>query len=179
MYYINTLRITTTAIYFIAIFIATTKGGISWGLGVGIIGLLARFPLRDHIRSWEHRETLKVYARMIENIVVVSEYEGDREVMKRARNEAFLLAQSKNKEFLKGNLKIHAFFYQENLAVEEHIKKIKTGSADIISHLIQCHSYDRFILLVAQWREKDNATQYQTIAKEDGVWFIENALDQE
>ena len=179
MYYIRTLRITTTAVYFIAIFIATTKGGIIWGLGVGIAGLLAWYPLRDHIRSWEYRETLKVYARMIENIIVKSEGRQDKGVIVRAKQELKLLKESKNKEYLQGNLKVHSFFYQENALVENMIDIKDSPHVSIKCHLVQCPTYDQFLMIVDEWREKDKAKQYENIAKEDGVWFIHNALEQE
>jgi hypothetical protein len=178
MQYINILRKTVTALYLISIFIATTRGGLIWGLAIGVGGLIAYIPFRDYIRSWEHREALKLYARMLENIVVISEYEDDKEVVQRAREELLLLEESQNKEFIKGNLKVHCFFFKVNEWVES-ILDLKYDTPQIKGHFIQCKSYDRFLEIVEEWKERDRVKQYEAIAKEDSVWFINHALEQQ
>jgi hypothetical protein len=99
----------------------------------------------------------------------------------RGQQEAVsLLAESGNKEFKKGNIKVHCFFYQPNQVKEDHIR-IKSDHPCIKSHLIQCPTYERFLEIVTEWQEEDNARQHKAIAEESkssGDWYIRNALGQ-
>jgi hypothetical protein len=124
------------------------------------------------------RKTLKEYARLIENRIVYSYNEHDKSVYSRAMEEVHFLKESGNREFQKGNLKVHCFFYQSNRITEKTIR-IKSDNAHIKCHLVQCSSYDRFILIVSEWQEKDNAKQHEHIATESGSWYIRNPLGQE
>lgn len=185
-------RATIIVTYFFFCFLITTRQGLFSGSIFAIAGLLAYIPIRRWMDKWEHRELLKEYATMIYNRVVYSDYYGDREVIGRALEEEALLEESGNNEYRQGNLKVHVFIYRKHLTEKEHILDLSASEADekefdeddfklskhkaIKIHLVQCPSYDRFIILVKAWQEEDNARQEKNIALKNGSWFVRHAV---
>lgn len=156
----------------------TVRWGIPGAVALLGIGMIAYILAYNYIQAWKHREALKNAAVQIDNSYIYSEEGEDCTVRSRAKAEALLLGKSGNKEFLKGNIKVHALYYRFRLTREELVE-INKEDKQIRSFLVFCEDYDRFLDIVQEHQDAVEADHHIKIAKEDGHWYLDNALNQD
>ena len=99
-------------VFMLAAFILTAKYGLYMATAFSLPAMLLWAFLNQYIQKWEHRELLKQYAVMIENIYEHSHYPGDREVRRRAqRHRAVLTSDGQEVSYRNGPEEWHQFHW--------------------------------------------------------------------
>jgi hypothetical protein len=156
----------------------TTRWGIPGAVVLLGIGMVIYVMAQNWLEAWKRREALANAAVQIDNSYIYSEEGEDCTVRSRAQAEALLLGKSGNKEFLKGNIQVHALYFRPSLTREEMVE-INKEDKQIRSFLVFCEDYDRFLDMVQEHQDAVEADHHIKIAKEDGNWYLDNALKQD
>lgn len=155
---------------------------VRWGIPGAVvllgIGMVAYVIAYNYIEAWRQREALKNAAVQIDNSYIYSEEGEDCTVRSRAQAEALLLEKSGNKEFLKGNIKVHALYFRHSDTREDMVE-LKTEDKQIRSFLVFCQGFERFLDMVQEHQDAIETDHHIKIAKEDAEWYFDNALKQE
>ncbi|MCI4650830.1 hypothetical protein [Phaeodactylibacter sp.] len=175
---IKTIETIALVLFLGAIVYTTTQWGMPGAVVVLGIGMVLYTLSQNYLEAWKRREALKNAAVQIDNSYIYSEEGEDCTVRSRAQTEALLLGKSGNKEFLKGNIKVHALYYRPSLTREELVE-INKEDKQIRSFLVFSEDYDRFLDMVQEHQDAVEADHHIKIAKEDGHWYLDNALKQD
>ena len=174
---IKAIETIVLVLFLAAIMYVTTQWGIPGAVVVFGIGTVLYALSQNYLKAWKHRAALANAAVQIDNSYIYSEEEEDCTVRRRAQAEAQLLRRSGNKEFLKGNIKVHALYFRQNEDREEMVE-IQKEDKHIRSFLVLCSDYGRFLEMVQEHQDAVEADHHIKIAKEDGRWYLDNALNQ-
>lgn len=175
---VKQIEVLVLVLFLSGIVYTTVRWGIPGAVVLLGIGMIAYVIAYNYIEAWRQREALKNAAVQIDNSYIFSEEGDDCTVRSRAQAEALLLEKSGNKEFLKGNIKVHALYFRPSLTREELVE-INKQDKQIRSFLVFCEGYDRFLDMVQEHQDAVEADHHIKIAKEDGHWYLDNALKQD